>query len=35
MIDLMAEGEDVNIARPVDEMNKMELFALLRTEETE
>jgi hypothetical protein len=35
MVDWMVEVEDVNIARPVDDMKKMEVFKLLRTEETE
>ena len=35
MIELMLEVEDVDIFRPVNDMKKMEVFILLRTEGTE
>jgi hypothetical protein len=35
MIKWIVEGEDVNIAGPVDDMKKMKVFTLLRTEGTE
>ncbi len=35
MMEWMVEVEDVNIAGPVDDMKKMEVFTLLCTEGTE
>jgi hypothetical protein len=35
MMEWMVEVEDVSITGPVDDMKKMEVFTLLRTEGTE